>query len=115
MSVNISSIQKGVASYLDNELMPKFPQNGIQKVIAGTAIALIIRNSTSQLEELLESKVVEMMGIVDDDEKIDVEMLKDEIKNHIPDSGFEVEVPMFGVMKFKKADIDRLYEHIVNA
>lgn len=110
--VSIEQIEAGVASYLDEELMPNFPDNGIQKVIAGTVIGLAIRKSGSLVLALRDNPYVKMLEIMDEEGNVDLETLKDEFKRNVSESGFTLDIPMFGTMTFHKSDIDRLYKHI---
>lgn len=112
--VGIDKIEKGIASYVDNELMPNLPKNGIEKVIIGTGIGLAIRKSGKILNELKENKVVLALDIVDQNGEVDIDLLAEELKKHIEASGFVVEVPMLGEMRFHKGDIDKLYSYITN-
>lgn len=111
--VTIEQIKAGVASYLDAELMPKFPENGIQKVLAGTAIGLALHKSGDIIMSLKDHPYVKMLEIMDDKYNVDIDVLKTEFVKNIPESGFVLEVPMFGTMKFNKSDIEKLYKHIM--
>lgn len=111
--VTIGQIEKGVASYLDAELMPNFPNDGIQKVLAGTVIGLAIRKSGSIIQSFSDNQYVKMLGIMDDEGNVDLDLLKDEFKKNISENGFVLDIPMFGTMTFHKADVDKLYKHIM--
>jgi hypothetical protein len=111
--VSIDSIEKGVATYLDTELMNKLPQSGFQRVIAGTAISLAIKKSGNIVEGLKDDPFVKMLEIMDADGNVDIETLKDEVKAQFPADGIKADIPMIGVVTFHKADIDKLYNCIV--
>jgi hypothetical protein len=113
--VSISSIEQGFANYLDTELMTKLPQNGFQKVIAGTVISLTIRKSGAIISSLKDNSFVKMLEVMDEDGNVDIDTLKDEFKKQMPDAGVKVDVPYIGVMTFKKNDVDKLYDYIVSA
>lgn len=110
--VTIEQIERGVASYLDEELMPNLPQNGIQKVMAGTAISLVIRKSGNIVKELTNQPFVKMLGIMDEEGSVDIDVLKDELKHNITDEGIVVDFPLIGTMTFHRSDVDSLYKHI---
>lgn len=110
--VTVEQIQKGVASYLDAELMPNLHQEGLQKVLAGTAIGLAIKRSGSMIHGFTESPFIKMLGIVDEEGNIDIDVLKDELKENITEKGFNVDIPMLGTMTFHKEDVDKLHKHI---
>lgn len=108
----VKQIEAGLAEFLDSELMPKLPDGGIQRVITGTAMGLLVKRSGNVIREYGEHPFVKMLGIVDDKGDWDLDTLKDEVKAQIPKSGFDVEVPMVGTLTFKSDDIDKLYEYI---
>lgn len=110
--VTVNQIEKGLASYVDTELASLLPDNTIQKVIAGTAISLMIRKSGSSIETLRQNQFVQMMDIFDEDGKIDIDTLAEELKKNIPQKGVKVELPMLGTLTIKAEDIDKLHEHI---
>lgn len=110
--VSIDQIEKGIASYLDTELMPNLPQNGIQKLIAGTAISLAIKNLGPTIMGYQDNQFVKMLHIMDNEGNVDIDTLKTELKKNMPEEGISVEVPVLGAMRFRKGDIDILYNHI---
>jgi hypothetical protein len=111
--VSIASIEKGVATYLDTELMDKLPQSGFQRVIAGTAISLAIKKSGNLVEGLKDNPFVKMLEIMDDKGNVDIETLKDEVKTQFPADGIKADLPMIGVVIFHKSDVDKLYNCII--
>lgn len=110
--VTIAKVEQGVAAYLDSELMPKLPSTGIEKVLAGTAMGLVIRRSGKILEGLKSNKTVQMLGIMDAEGNVDVDLLKEELKKNIPQDGVKVDVPVIGTLTFHKDDVDKLHEYI---
>lgn len=110
--VTMKQIEQGVAVYLDTELMPQLPSTGLEKVLAGTAISLFIRRSGTILDGYKNNKTVQMLGIMDAEGNVDVDLLASELKKNIPDEGVKVEVPMIGSMTFHKEDVNKLQEYI---
>jgi hypothetical protein len=111
--VTIEQVEKGVASYLDTELMPKLADNPLQKVLVRTAISLGIRKSGNIIRGVSENQFVKMLEIFDDDCNIDIDILKEEVIKQIGPEGLSFEVPVVGKMTFHKEDIEKLYKHIV--
>lgn len=110
--VTINKIEKGVAEYLDNELMPKLPSSGIEKVIVGTAMSLGIRKYGAIIEGYKDNKMVQTLGIMNNEGLVDIDILAEEFKKNMPSEGLKVEVPMLGELKFNKEDVDKLYRYI---
>lgn len=110
--VTIKKIEQGVAAYLDSELIPKLPSTGLEKVLAGTALSLAIRRSGTIIAGYKDNKVVQMLGIMDTEGNVDVDVLAEELKKNIPSEGVRVDVPVIGALTFHKDDVDKLYEYI---
>lgn len=113
--VTVQQIQSGLAAYLDAEMMPKLPANGVQKVITGAAMGLLIKRSGAIIQEYSQHPFVKMLGITDENGNWDLDSLKTEVKKQIDGNGFDVEVPMLGVMTFHQADVDKLVTYIKSA
>lgn len=111
--VSIDKIEKGVANYLDGELMPQLQNNGLEKVIIGTMASLMIRKSGAIIEGYKDNKVVKMLGIMDDNGNIDVDIIAEELKKNITKDGVKVDIPVIGALTFHKDDVDKLYDYIM--
>lgn len=110
--IAISKIEQGVAAYMDSEVMPQLPTGGFEKVLAGTAVSLVIRRSGKILEGYKDNKAVQMLGLMDTDGNVDVDILAEELKKNIPAEGMKVDIPIIGKMTFHKEDVDKLHEYI---
>lgn len=113
--VAINKIEKGVAAYLDGELMPKLPSSGLERVLTGTALSLAIRRSGTIIAGYKDNKAVQMLGIMDANGNVDVDALAEELKKNIPTEGVKVDVPIIGALTFHKDDVDKLYEYIIES
>lgn len=114
--VTIDQIEKGLAAYLDKELMPLIPEAGFQRVLIGTGIGLAIRRNRGRIDELKSNPVVKMLGIFDETgTKVDLDAIREELSKQIVKEGFKIEVPTIGNLTFHKEDIDKLYNYIVNS
>lgn len=112
--VNMDTIERGVAAYADNELMPKLPEEGLQKVLIGTMLGLGIRKFKTIAGAMMEEhkEGLKMLGIMDESGNVDIDTLKEEFRKNIGDNGFSVELPMMGKMTFHRSDVDTLYKYI---
>lgn len=111
--VSIDKIEQGVANYLDGELMPQLKGNGFEKVVVGTAASLFIRRSGKIIEGYKDNKFIKMLGIMDGEGNVDVDVLSEELKKNIPNDGIKVDVPIIGTLTFHKEDIDKLNDYIM--
>ena len=110
--VPVSSIEKGVAAYLDAELMPQLDRSGWERVIVGTAVSLAISKVGTIAASYKDNKMVKMLGIMDDAGNIDVSTIAEEAKKNIGKEGFNVEVPILGTLTFHADDVDKLCNFI---
>lgn len=113
MVVNVGQIERGIATYIDKEIMPKLPENSVERVVLGFASARIIKRYSSKLIALKDTETDKLIGIFDKDGNVDIDSMRSDFKAQFPDDGITKEVPVIGLMRFKKEDIDKLYEYIV--
>lgn len=59
--------------------------------------------------------LIQALGIMDEDKNIDIDALRDAVVEHFGEQGEYVNIPMLGRVKFTKADIEALYNHIKEA
>ena len=110
--VTMEQIEKGLAAYLDNELMPLLPNSSLEKVLAGTAISLGIRSYGKIAASYKDNKIVQTLGIMDSDGLVDIDVLAEEVKKNIPPEGVVINIPMLGEIKFGKDDVTKLRRYI---
>lgn len=110
--VSVKNIEQGIASYLDAELMPQLQNNGLEKVFIGTAASLVIRKAGAIVEGYKDNKLVKMLGIMDEDGNVDIDVLAEEIKKNISKDGVKIDIPIVGTMTFHKSDVDKLKDYI---
>lgn len=110
--VSVECIGKGVAKFADREILKNV--DGWKKVVVGAAIALAINRSQDIAASYRENSVVRMLKIFDDTGNVDIDILREVIKDSISNNGFVITVPILGELKFHKSDIDNLYNDIMS-
>lgn len=110
--VTIDQVEKGIAEYLDKELMPILPETGFQKILIGTGISLIIRKNKDKIAAMQDNSVVKMTGIFDEEGNVDIDVLKEEVSKQMPKEGVKIDVPVIGGLTFHKSDVEKLYGYI---
>lgn len=110
--VSMNKLETGIARFLDAELISKMPEGGVQKIIAGTAISLMIKKTGKIIQSFQQYPMVQMMEIFDENGNLDVDSLADALYKNFPESGVKVEFPMVGTMTFHKEDVNKLYSYI---
>lgn len=110
--VSVECIGKGVAKFADREILKNV--DGWRKVVIGAAIALAINRSRDIAASYRENSVVKMLKIFDDTGNVDIDILREVVKDSISNNGFVITVPILGELKFHKSDIDNLYNDIMS-
>lgn len=110
--VSVECIGKGVAKFADREILKNV--DGWRKVVVGAAIALAINRSRDIAASYRENSVVKMLKIFDDTGNVDIDILREVVKDSISNNGFVITVPILGELKFHKSDIDNLYNDIMS-
>lgn len=115
--VNIEKIERGIASYLDRELLPGMPVSGGKKVLVGVGAGVVLKGYMQQLRELMGNDIATGAGIVDKEGNINLEMIRDEVLRRTPDEGmeFHVNIPFIGAvdLKLHRSDIEKMYSYIM--
>ena len=110
--VSIESIERGLARYIDQELMPSIKADGIKGFAIGTAAALLVKRSGGILREYAKSPMLQQMGLVTADGAVDLDALRDAVRDNFPAGGLLVELPMGISIRINTADVDSLYRFI---
>lgn len=118
--VPFSKVQKGVANYLDNEVMAAFKDEGWKRVVVGAGIALTIQRADKFLPVLQQNQFVKTMGLMDEEGNVDVDSLVPVIKEQLKAEPMVVDLSKYGLMNlgkltFKEGDVDKLADYIKTA
>ena len=116
--VNTNQIKRGIAAFVDNEIMPHIPGGGLKKVAAGTVVALFLDNLDKTLTSA-DSPYIGLLGIKNEGGEFDVCKIGEKIKASMTDEGAHVDINVlgfnFGSMTFHRSDVDTLVRYITNA
>ena len=111
--VSIQQVKRGIAAFIDNEIMPGIP-NGAKKILIGTYISLALKN----LDKGIGAPAIAFLGIAENG-NVDIDTVIEQMKNNIPLEGMKVDLTVmgmnFGDIKFHKDDADRLKNYILNS
>jgi len=108
---SIHHIEKGIANYIDNEIMAKFPNGTWQKVAISSIVALAVHKYAKVLAD---NRALKTMGIVEGD-MADIEAYAEQLKRTMPGGGVTIDVPMLGAITLTAPDIDVIVNYINNA
>lgn len=117
--VNLNQVEKGVVSYLDNEVFPHLPadgQFGEWKRMAAAAMAVyIVRHGRPALEQLMGNPFLCLIGAVNNHNEIDIDGLKEVFAEQLPDKGVALQIPLLPEITLYKSDLDKLHQYIIKA
>lgn len=112
--VTISQVQLGFTKYVDDEIIGKI--SGLEKWIIGAYVGLAARKSVELFNQLKDNPAVKMLGVIDEDDLIDIDLLYEEFKNQAKEHGaVTFNVPIIGALTLNSSDIDKLYNCIISS
>lgn len=115
--VSYNQIEKGLAAWLDGELLPMMPLGGqydpLKKVAVATGALYMLKNGRRMVDKYMPQLV--QIGFADEGGAFDLDGIKDILKAQIPDSGLRVPLPIVNELTFYKPDIDNIYSYIMGA
>ena len=110
--VSIDSVERGLARYIDKEIMPAIKTDGIKGFGIGVAASLLVKRGGNLLRPYAQNPTLQQMGLVTADGAVDLDALRDAVKDNIPVGGLLVELPMGITLRGNTSDVDSLYGFI---
>lgn len=108
--VKIESVKRGIASYLDSELIPQI-NDPLRKFGTGVVISLAIAGMGNAAKNLSQNQFVSMIGVTDG-ESVDLDALAAAAKANMPEGGLKISLPAIGDMTLHAADVDEIVRRI---
>lgn len=108
-----SQVINGIAKFVDTEMLTKM--TGIQKWVAGSGIGILLSKGANTFSTLKQNEYVKMLGIVDENDKIDIDTIYTELKKQAQKCNAVVDLPMLGTITLNESDVDRLYQLITKS
>lgn len=108
---NLGQVKTGLAKYIDHEITAKM--TGWQKWVFGAMAGVALNNATGIFEQLKNLPLVKMLGVVDENDNIDVDTLYHQFKEQAHRGSVTFDVPMLGTMTLNESDVDKMYNFIV--
>jgi hypothetical protein len=110
--VTVTQIQNGVATFLDTEIIAMLP--GWRRFAFGAATGLMLARSGEIFAQMKSNSIVQMMGVIQPDDTVDIDTLYKEAKKQIQKSPLTFDLPGAGTITLRETDIDKLYQKIIN-
>lgn len=108
--VTLNQVQNGVVKYIDNELIPNI--NGWQKWVFGALASTAMLKTTNIFNSLKQNEFVKMLGVIDENDNIDIDTLYREFLKQAQKGAVTFDVPMIGAMTLNHTDVEKLYRYI---
>lgn len=107
---NYSQVINGLARYIDEEIVSKI--DGWQKWIVGAGLGMSLDKGVNIFNELKTNPMVKALGVIDNNDMVDVETLYKNVKKQAHNNPITFNVPMVGAMTLNESDVDKLYNYI---
>lgn len=111
---NMEQIQRGAARYIDSEVVPKIPDK--DGVAVGFFGSLLVLSIGDMMERLSSNRMTKLLGIIQEDNTVNVERLRDAAKMSIRQKGaYPLDLPGGIHLTFREEDVDTLYRYITES
>ena len=115
--VSINQIEHGLGRWVDAQLLPLLPTGGpydnLKRMGVAAGAVYLIRKGKTALTSLQGSSFLTALGAIDGNGDIDLEGIKDVLKEKIPSTGLKVTVPLLNEITIFPADIEQMYSYIM--
>ena len=108
--VTVEKLQRGVARYLDAEIMPQM--HGKDKWIMSGMATLYINKIPSIVTSIKDKPAVRVLGIIGEDGSVDAESVINAIRPAARTSSAAIDFPLVGNITFSEQDLDMLLHYI---
>lgn len=109
--VTVGQVQDGLAAFLDAEIIPMLP--GWRKFAFGAAAGLMLSRSGEIFMKLKADPMIQMLGVIQSDDTIDLDTLYREAKKQIQKAPLTFDLPGAGTITLREGDMDKLYRYIM--
>lgn len=107
---NLGQVVRGISEYLDNEIVYKI--SGWQRWVVGAGLGVSLNRSTEIFNELKKNEIVKTLGLIDNDDKIDVDTIYKELVKQAKKGAITFDLPMIGSITLNEKDVNKLYDYI---
>lgn len=105
------SVIEGVKEFANEELIMKM--SGLGKWVVGAGVSMAMDNAVNTFNELKENPLIKALGIIHEDDTIDIDSLYAKMKEQAEKYGaVSLSIPMIGAVTIRAEDLDHLYMDI---
>lgn len=114
--VHKSSLIPGFSRFIDENILAHYPATSMKRILMAGAVSLYLKQGEGLVDTMLSNPLITTLGVVRPDGMIDLENIRDAVKQEINKAGFmRASIPMVGDVDFTADDVDALYRFIVEA
>lgn len=111
--VHKSRVVRGVASFIDAEIVSKLSGSWKAWAVGGLA-GIAVARVDGLFSYLSNNAMVKALGLIDG-ENVDIDIIIAELRKQAQRGTATVDIPMIGPVTFGPADVDSLHRHIMQA
>lgn len=105
-----NQVINGIVNYIDSEIISKI--TGWQKWVIGSGTGIALSKGVDVFNQLKKEKIIKTLGIIDKDDKIDVDLIYKEMKKQAQKSSITFNVPLVGALTLTEQDVETIYNLI---
>lgn len=107
---DLTHVINGLTKFIDNEILVKI--TGWQKWVIGAGAGMALSKSTNLFNEIKNNPMVKSLGVINNDDLIDVDTLYKELRKQAQKGAITFDVPMMGALTLNEHDVEKLYMYI---
>ena len=102
----------GLVRYINGVIMPTM--NDVQKMVVRLFLSRILRSGKEIKTALSNNSFIKTFGFMSEDGRVDAEGLLEDLKRVFAENPtLEVQIPMYGVMRFNAEDVDVIRRYVM--
>ena len=111
--VHKTRVIPGFSKFIDESVLSHYSPTSMKRILMAGGISLYLKKNSDMIDVLLNNPMFSGLGVSTPDGMIDVECLRDVLKEQIHKVGFmRVSFPLVGDVDFTTDDVDTLYKYI---
>jgi hypothetical protein len=114
--VHKSSVIPGISKFIDENVLAHYSPTSMKRILMAGGVSLYLKQNEGIVDTLTSNPLFTGLGVVHPNGMIDLDPLKDVLKNEIRKVGFmRLSFPVIGDIDFTVEDVDALYQFIQEA
>lgn len=110
--VRINSVAKGLANYIDTEILPKM--GGWQRWVVGSAAGIALKRADRLITALADHPLIKAMGIIDSEGLVDLDLIYEEFARQAAKGPAVIDITMNNELRLTAEDVDKIYRAIMS-